>query len=62
VTVNNLDELYQIIKNEMSRFTDVTKENITIKYYCYDERILEKTYLVTLKDYGVLGMANGDLE
>ncbi|UOE58015.1 hypothetical protein [Cytobacillus oceanisediminis] len=62
VAVNSFDELFELVKNELSPFTEVKKEELTIKYYAYDERIPEETYLVTLKDYGVLGMTNGDLQ
>ena len=61
VKVNTFSELHQLVEEKLSQFIEVKKEDITIKYYCFDDRINQETYLVTLKDYGVLGMINGDL-
>jgi hypothetical protein len=62
VTIKGFDELYLLIKNSLSEFSiEVQKEDISINYYTFDNRISEESYIVTLKDYGVLGWTNSDI-
>lgn len=37
----------------------VTDEHVTVKPYCFDERIGWDTFIVVIKDYGVYGFTDG---
>ena len=38
----------------------VTPDQIHSKWYCLDPRIGWDTWIITVKDYGVMGFTNGD--
>ncbi|QIG76176.1 hypothetical protein EVC24_155 [Rhizobium phage RHph_I4] len=58
---DTLDDLYRYVKDQLRPFTNapVDLEAIKIEYYGYDSRIEWDQYIVTLKDYGVLGFLDG---
>lgn len=63
VSVNDFEELYQVIKKYLLDFSiPLDKHDIDIKFYGFDNRIKQKRYIVTVAGYGVVGWANKDLK
>ena len=58
-TVENLNDVWNIIKENFEPFG--IKKELEISYYCIDNRINWKTYIITMPDYGVIGFTNGFL-
>lgn len=53
-TCDSLSELYERILHELC-YTKITINDITIRYYCYDESIKAERYLIVVDHYGVYG-------
>lgn len=53
-------EFYDYIRESISPF-DFRTEKLRRAWYGWDQRIQWNTYLISLEDYGVLGMADGDI-
>lgn len=53
-------ELYDYIRGSISPF-EFRPEKLKCAWYGWDQRIQWNTYLVSLEDYGVLGMTDGDI-
>ena len=63
VSVNDFEDLYQVIKKYLLDFgIPLNKHDIDIKFYCFDDRIKEKRYIVTVAGYGIVGWVNKDLK
>lgn len=64
--VNSLQDIVDIC-NEPKIGPEILLEDVSIKYYCEDERINWNTYIVTAEShtknvqFGVLGFTNGPL-
>jgi hypothetical protein len=60
--VASLDDLILDLQKGLRFFgRDITKDQVTIKPYCYDNRIGWDTYIVIVKGHGVYGFTNGPL-
>ena len=60
--VRDRDELVAVIRESLAPFGCVVDEaQIDVEPYCVDSRIGWDTYLISIKNYGVWGMANGPL-
>jgi len=65
VQFSNKDELYNYIIQWLYSLPGnkvITHDDIAVKYYCYDSRINWDTYLVTIKDWGPVGMTDGPVD
>lgn len=60
VNFKNKEELYKIICDSFKDFDfKFNIENIEFKHQGYDERCNWDTYLVHIKNYGVIGQSDG---
>jgi hypothetical protein len=53
------EHLMHILEKQLQ--CKISEEQITCEHYCYDDRIGWDTYIIGLKNYGVVGFTNGDL-
>lgn len=52
-------ELYQILQTELSQYNFFFKEDdLKCSFYGYDIRCKQNTFLITIKNYGVIGMTD----
>lgn len=54
--------LVSFIKNSLSSFSqmnDLKSNDVTVKFYGYDERIKWNSYIVIINGYGVFGFIDG---
>lgn len=59
VTVTSFDELLRVINLELLPLDVIEKDDISIKYYGYDHRVPQKTYIVLSETYGIIGWTDG---
>lgn len=56
------EELYNILQKDLSHWkVDFNIDDIKCKFYCYDERCDWNVHLITLKEFGVLGMTDAQI-
>jgi hypothetical protein len=49
------------LQNKLFRFRDVQDEDVEVTFYAIDKRTdWKETWIVTVKDYGVIGWTDGD--
>lgn len=59
IEINTKEALFEILKKDLNAFGfKLNIKDIKCIPYGFDERINWNTYLVTIKDYGVIGMTN----
>jgi hypothetical protein len=58
--VTEVSSIEDIAKFETNDFYHIDAKDITVEYYCYDERIDWKTYIVCNKG-NAIGFTNGPL-
>lgn len=62
IIINSFDQLYKIIRDELSPYIKVNKRDVTVEYYCNDTRInWPNTHIVTVQNFGVIGYTSGKL-
>ena len=60
--IKNLDDLILDMQKGLRFFgQDVARDQVTVKQYCYDNRIGWDTYIVIIEGYGVYGFTDGPL-
>ena len=60
--VASLDDLILDLQKGLRFFDrDIAKDQVTIKPYCYDNRIGWDTHIVIVEGYGVCGFTDGPL-
>lgn len=59
VEIENMDELYEILSKYLATcHFSLLREDLVVRYCCYDERIKLHRYIVKAKNIGVLGFIN----
>lgn len=61
LTTNNMDELVASIKEILKTYPiEVDRSKVTVEHYCKEERLRgwPKTYIVSVRFYGVIGFTN----
>lgn len=61
IEVDNKENLCEIINKKLKLNNQVNVDDIEIEYYTFDERIKWETYIVKLKNYGIIGFLNKQL-
>lgn len=60
--VASFDDLILDLQKKLRFFDrDISKDQVTIKPYCYDNRIGWDTHIVIVEGYGVCGFTDGPL-
>lgn len=58
---NSLNELIDYLKQSLKEYNfEFLNSDIKIKPYCYDKRIHWNTYIVTIKNFGVVGFTDSN--
>ena len=63
--IKTLPDMVEKIKRDLEPYAHnyvINENTVKVEPYGYDDRINWDTYIVTLKDYGVIGFTNGNLQ